>query len=76
MGSNPNASRRPVHPVIDQLRSMRVAKGLSQADLAEKLGYAKNTVNRSEGGVKAPDFRFIVDYADYLGYDLELSKRT
>ena len=41
----------PTQTLVSQLiRERRTAKGFSQADLADRLGVARNTIGRWEGG--------------------------
>lgn len=39
------------------MREMRTARGLSQGELAERIGTSRRTVNRAEGGLGAPGLR-------------------
>lgn len=43
----------------EDIRRWRLARGLSQAELAELLGVAENTVWRWETGLRSPDPRLI-----------------
>lgn len=53
---------------IDHLKTAREAKGYTQKDMAEKLGYKKETYSKIEQGkLKDKDAYFIYSLADILG---------
>ncbi|KQZ06309.1 transcriptional regulator [Caulobacter sp. Root1455] len=41
-------------PLLNTLRAARAAAGLTQADLAEKVGVTRKTINTVENGVFVP----------------------
>ena len=61
-----------VHPVMLQLVQTRISLGLTQVAIADSLGYHNKTVSYNERQERSTSFAFVVDYADYLGYDLAL----
>jgi transcriptional regulator with XRE-family HTH domain len=75
----------PTQTLVSQLiRERRTSKGLSQADLADRLGVARNTIGRWEGGIgnePTPDNRKKLAKAiggkpdDYLWSDDDYDKR-
>ena len=68
--------RPGVHPVINRLREARTISGLTQADIGEILGYSNQDIYKIETEKINTRFRAIVDYADYLGFDLVLIPRA
>jgi transcriptional regulator with XRE-family HTH domain len=52
--------------VVTQLR---IQKGLSQAALAEKLGYSISYISKLERGHMNPTLRTVFDLADSLGIE-------
>jgi transcriptional regulator with XRE-family HTH domain len=56
----------PQSELVRQLHTYRVKVGLSQADIAWKLGFAVPTVSRWERGVATPDLRAIGAIVDFL----------
>lgn len=54
-------------PIGDKIKSVRDEKGLSQAELAEKLGCARATIVNIESGGQLPTLDFIFDIAKVLG---------
>jgi transcriptional regulator with XRE-family HTH domain len=56
-----------------ELRALREQKGVSQRDLAESLGYALGSYSRWERGIKNPKIRAISEWAQALGFDLQVT---
>ncbi|HTO33664.1 MAG TPA: helix-turn-helix transcriptional regulator [Pararhizobium sp.] len=52
--------------LVRQLRAYRLKTGLSQSDIAWKLGFSLPTVSRWERGVALPDLRAIGAIVDFL----------
>ena len=52
------------------LKSLRAERGLTQEELAERLGVAGRTVSRWETGANLPDLDVLVMLADYFEVDL------
>ncbi len=52
--------------LIRQLRAYRLKTGLSQSDIAWKLGFSLPTVSRWERGVATPDLRAVGAIVDFL----------
>lgn len=53
--------------VREDLRDLRVALGLTQGDVAERLGMTQSGVSRLEGGVGDIGLMTVCRYADVLG---------
>ena len=52
------------------LQDLRREKGITQEELAEKVGVARRTVSRWETGNNMPDLDILIELSDY--YDVEL----
>ena len=52
------------------LQELRKEKGLTQEQLAEKVGVARRTVSRWETGFNMPDLDVLIELADLYGVDL------
>lgn len=62
---------RPEYAVIGQtLRAFRVEVGLTQVDLAAKLGRSQNYVSQAETGQKRLDGLQLRDWSQVCGHDL------
>ena len=70
--SFPNGPRRGTHPIIAQLRDLRIKRGIMQKDVAKKLGYSANQIYKAEVGDTKLYVDFVEDYANALGYQLVL----
>ena len=51
----------------DILRQLRKKKGLSQRELAQRIGASENAYLRWENGLNYPGFFFIIELAQALG---------
>jgi len=52
------------------LRELRKTKGLTQEQVAEKLGISSRTISRWETGVYMPDISMLVDIAEMYDVDV------
>lgn len=59
--------------VVTRLTRMRQWSGLTQKELAEKLGYSYFAVHGWENGTIHPSYQSLVDWCGY--FDLELDAR-
>lgn len=50
------------------IKAKRVENGLTQAEVANKLGISQQAYSRYEKGTREPDFEHIVKIADVLGF--------
>lgn len=55
----------------NRLRELRMSKGLSQGDLASKLGVSKSRISMYEVGSRQPDFEMLEKIADYFNVDID-----
>ena len=61
--------------ICKQLRDRREAMGLSQDELAEKVGTTRSTVSKIETGEWNFGFAFLTAFCDALGLEFELRKK-
>jgi len=54
-----------------RLRELRNMKGLSQAELAKKLGVSKSRISMYELGERQPDFETLELISDYFNVNLD-----
>lgn len=52
------------------LRALRTEKGLTQEQLAEKMGVTNRSVSRWETGTSLPDISLLVELAEFYGVEL------
>jgi ribosome-binding protein aMBF1 (putative translation factor) len=64
--------------IADQVAERRLAKGLSQRELAERVGTTQSAIARLERGGRPPRIDTLLNIAEALDCDLrvELSPRT
>lgn len=56
------------HNIFKQLR---VASGLTQVEMAEKLGISRSTIGMYETGAREPDFEVLELIADFFNVDID-----
>ena len=49
--------------VADRIKAIREQRGLTQADLAKRLGITRSSVNAWEQGISVPSTQYIVELA-------------
>ncbi len=59
--------------LMAQLRESRIAQGISQDELAERLGWTLNTVQNVEYGKTTPNLEKLVRMAWHLGFKVRIS---
>jgi DNA-binding XRE family transcriptional regulator len=63
--------------LIDSLLSMRQKAGLTQEQLAERMGTQKGNISRLEKGTGNPSWKTLEKYAHACGFDISMAfKRT
>jgi len=62
----------PRYAVISQLISARLDKGLTQKEIAEKLGTKQSAIARVESGTVNPSLGFLQKFAQVMGYKLTI----
>ena len=60
----------PVLNLADDILALRLAKGWSQADLAEKVGTRQANISRIENGLANPTLKFLLKLAEALDTEL------
>lgn len=63
----------PRYAVISALIEARLKKGMTQKDIAEKLGTKQSAIARLEGGNINPSLEFLQKIAQVMGYKLTVS---
>lgn len=58
--------------VIEMLLAMRAAAGLTQSELAVRLGTQKSNISRLENGRSNPSWATLQKYAGACGFHLQL----
>ena len=58
--------------LIDTLVSMRTQAGLTQTDIAEKMGTQPSNISRLESGKVSPKLETLRNYAHACGFKLKL----
>jgi transcriptional regulator with XRE-family HTH domain len=71
-GQPPSPVPENIHQVLKTLREKRIEQGLTQIVVADAVGYSKAEVARIERQARNIYFQRLVDYADFLGFDLVL----
>lgn len=62
----------PRYTVISELISARLNKGLTQKEVADKLGTKQSAVARLESGGVNPSLEFLQRFAQVMGYKLSV----
>ena len=66
---------RRAHLLAQQVREIRLARGLSQADLAKRLRTTQSAISRLEMGDMPPSLRTLTRIGDALGLELVIGYR-
>lgn len=64
------------HPLIEQLTQARKAAQMTQADLAERAGLSRMTVQRLESGGLDPRLSTLSEMAHVLGLEFHTRQRS
>lgn len=62
----------PRYEVISQLIAARLRRGLTQQEVAKKLGTRQSAIARLEGGSVNPSLEFLQKIAQVMGYKLSM----
>lgn len=65
--------RRPVHPIITQLRAAREAQGMSRPYVAALTGLSVHAIEGWEWGERSPVLENLLAYAAVVGLELTLA---
>lgn len=72
MTTNPNAGAiPPMNTLPNRLRVAREYAGLSQSELGDRAGVARNTISRAESGTRAPSRATVTVWAWACGVDAD-----
>jgi ribosome-binding protein aMBF1 (putative translation factor) len=62
----------PEFTLIEMIIRKRIKKGLTQRELAQKIGTKQSAISRLESGAYNPTFSFLQKLADALGVRLKI----
>ena len=63
----------PKYRLIRQVIQKRIDQGLTQGQLAKKIGTKQSAISRFEGGISVPTLSFLQKLARALNADLKVS---
>lgn len=63
----------PRYKAISALISARTKKGITQKELAKKIGTKQSAIARFEAGIVNPSLGFLEKIADVMGYRVNIS---
>ena len=63
--------KRYLGTAMKKLKQLRESKGLSQLQLALKLGLNQNTVSRYENGQREADYQTLIMFADFFDVSID-----
>jgi ribosome-binding protein aMBF1 (putative translation factor) len=66
----------PEFELIQMIIEKRTNRGLTQAQLAKKVGTKQSAISRLEGGASNPSLVFLLKLAKALGVELRVSLRN
>lgn len=57
--------------MVFRLKSLRIARNISQLKLAMDLGLNQNSISRYESGARQADYETLIRFADYFGVSVD-----
>jgi DNA-binding XRE family transcriptional regulator len=66
---------KALHPVFDQLRTLRIEQGLTQGEVGKRSGYSLDVIFKMETGKNLPRMKTFLDLCDFLNVDVQLVLR-
>jgi DNA-binding XRE family transcriptional regulator len=66
----------PVRPIHANIKRIRIARKMTQSDLATALDLDKTSISHWETGKSAPNWKRLPDVADVLGTTVEQLQRS
>lgn len=72
----PRKNRKRVHPIIETLHNERKNRKLSLAKLSKILGYCDDVIGSWERGDTTKPLQRLTDWAEGLGFELKLEKKS
>lgn len=73
MNGSRHADRKGRFPLLADLRSERIRRGIGLIDVAENIGYHRVTISRWERGIDYPSIAALADWCEALGVNLHIS---
>jgi transcriptional regulator with XRE-family HTH domain len=70
--SKNTSAENPRESVVRQLKSYRKDQGMTQEQLAERVGTKKSNISRLESGRYNPSLDFLVKVAEGLGKQIQM----
>ena len=64
-----------IRDVAAAVRGRREELGMSQADLAPRVGVSRSWINQVEAGKPSVEFDLVLRLFDHLGFRLDLAKK-
>ena len=61
--------------IIEQARKIRMESGITQQDVAERMGIAQTAVSRLEIGAHSPSLDMVERYAEAVGCRLKIEEK-
>ncbi|MBC8215454.1 MAG: helix-turn-helix transcriptional regulator [Candidatus Marinimicrobia bacterium] len=66
----------PVYKLIREIVAFRIAQGMTQKELAEKIGTKQSSISRFEKAMKMPSISFLSQITNALGLEWEFNIHT
>lgn len=63
----------PMYEITREIIKLRIAKGLTQKDLAQLIGTKQSAISRLENGSSNPSIEFLAKIAHALGKEVHIS---
>lgn len=70
------ATPEPRHPLIIALVKARCDAGLTQAQVAERMGRYHSTIGNFEAGIRSPRLALLAEWAEALELRLTLAREV
>lgn len=61
----------PVYQLVREIVAFRIEQGMTQKDLAEKIGTKQSSISRFEKAMKMPSISFLTQITNALGLEWE-----
>jgi len=63
----------PVYKLVREIVAYRIEQGITQKELAEKIGTKQSSISRFEKAMKMPSISFLSQITDALGLEWEFN---
>ena len=60
-----------INSIAEKIKSIRTDNGISQRELAKKLGLSNRAVSKWESGASVPELSLIMELADFFGISVD-----